>query len=340
MKEAFDPDRFLFRGLHRLIRVGTASDRYAGWIGQIYSADRFGSRISTRTNRVGGKSFKEPVLPVESVEEYFRHFSVLELDSTFYSLLLDEEMRPTPTFRLLQRYRNHLQEKDRLILKVPQAVCARRLLRKGAFLENPDCFRADLFIRRFLEPATELLGESIAAFVFEQEYVRKDEARGEDHEFAAMLEGFFSEVPRDARYHMELRTEALLQEDYFQVLEKFGVGQVLSHWTWLPTLKAQFRRGGKRFLNSGSNALIRLMTPRGVRYEKAYAMAFPFDREVDGMMTPGMIEQTADLMLAAVEEGVTMNVVINNRAGGNAPLIARRISRRFSEASRSGSAQG
>jgi hypothetical protein len=65
-------------------------------------------------------------------------------------------------------------------------------------------------------------------------------------------------------------------------------------------------------------------------------MAFPFDREVEGMMTPGMVEQTADLMVAAIEQGVTTHVVINNRAGGNAPLIARRISQKFSELLSSG----
>lgn len=106
MTKTFAPDEFRFRGIHPLIRMGTASDRYAGWIGQIYSRERFGTRISRRVNRVGGKSFKEEVLPVESVGEYFEHFSVLELDSTFYSLLLDEEMRPTPIFTLLQNY-NH-----------------------------------------------------------------------------------------------------------------------------------------------------------------------------------------------------------------------------------------
>jgi hypothetical protein len=54
------------------------------------------------------------------------------------------------------------------------------------------------------------------------------------------------------------------------------------------------------------------------------------------MMTPGMVEQTADLMVAAIEQGVTTHVVINNRAGGNAPLIARRISQKFSELLSSG----
>lgn len=73
------------------------------------------------------------------------------------------------------------------------------------------------------------------------------------------------------------------------------------------------------------------MTPIGIRYEAAYALSFPFDREVDGMMSPGMVEEAVDLMLAAVKKGVTLHVIVNNRAGGNAPLIAQRISGRFSE---------
>jgi uncharacterized protein YecE (DUF72 family) len=336
-RDTFSPGQFLFRGLHPCIRMGTASDRYAGWIGQIYP-ERYWDRITTRVHTVGGKTFKEQVLPIESVKEYFRHFSVLELDSTFYSLLLDEDMKPTPVHRLLRRYREHLLEGDRLILKVPQVICAQKLLRRGRYEANPDCLNPALFTRRFLDPALELLGEKIAAFVFEQEYTKQGEDRVSPSQFASMMEGFFGEIPPDSRYHMEVRTEAFLRAPYLDVLEKFGVGQVLSHWTWLPPLRRQFRRGGQKFRNSGASAVVRLMTPLGVRYEEAYKMSYPFDREVDGMMSPGMTEETAEIMLAAVNKEVTLHVIINNRAGGNAPLIAQEISRRFSEIAAHGDA--
>ena len=48
---------FQFRNLHPKILMGTASDRYSGWIGQIYTKERYEGRISRRTNTVGGKSF-------------------------------------------------------------------------------------------------------------------------------------------------------------------------------------------------------------------------------------------------------------------------------------------
>ena len=97
-------ERFQFRDLHPKILLGTASDRYAGWIGQIYTKERYEGRISRRTNTVGGKSFVEEVLPVESVEEYFEHFRVLEIDYTFYSLLMDEDGKPTQNYHVLKRY--------------------------------------------------------------------------------------------------------------------------------------------------------------------------------------------------------------------------------------------
>ena len=72
---------FNFRDLHPNILLGTASDRYAGWIGQIYSEGRYDDRITRRTKKVRGKSFVEEVLPVASVTEYFEHFPTLVIDA-------------------------------------------------------------------------------------------------------------------------------------------------------------------------------------------------------------------------------------------------------------------
>ena len=82
-------------------------------------------------------------------------------------------------------------------------------------------------------------------------------------------------------------------------------------------------------MNAGGRCLLRLMTPRGVRYEEAFATAFPFDRIVEGMMSPGMIDDTVSLMKEAASRGSSATVIVNNRAGGNAPLIAEQIAGEF-----------
>ena len=329
-QEALNLERFQFRGLNPQVSIGTASDRYAGWIGQIYSEGRYKDRISTRSHTVAGQSFREEVLPVESVEEYFEHFPVLEMDFTFYGLLLGQDRTPTQTFRVLQAYRRYLSRDDRLVLKVPQVIFAQRLWRAGKFVENPDYLNAEIFMHQFYEPAVDLLGNLINGFIFEQEYQPKKD-RTSPTEYAEALDGFLTEIPEDDRYHIETRTEPYLSAPYFKVLEAHGVGQVLSHWTWLPPLRNQFAKSGGRFSNAGSQCIMRLMTPLRVRYEEAYATAFPFDTVVGGMLHPHMVEDTVEIMSTAIDRGLHATVVVNNRAGGNAPLIAQRISERFLE---------
>ncbi|MBW2009055.1 MAG: DUF72 domain-containing protein [Deltaproteobacteria bacterium] len=109
---------------------------------------------------------------------------------------------------------------------------------------------------------------------------------------------------------VELRTEALLGGAVLEVFARHGLGQVLSHWTW-----------GTWYCVS--------WTPRGMRYEEAYAKAHPFDALVEGMMSAPMVEESADIAARAMEQGVRVSVIVNNRAGGNAPLIARHVAECF-----------
>ena len=319
---------FRFRQIHPQVAIGTATDRYSGWIGKIYTAGRYEGRVTKRTHEVGGRPFIEEVLPVESVEEYFEHFGALELDATFYRPLLDEHLHPTETFHLLRTYAGHLKEGDRVILKAPQAVVAPRVRRGGAFTSNPDYLDADLFARRFYAPAVKLLHGHLAGILFEQEYRRAAERDAVEDE-AADLERFFRRIPADKRYHLELRTEAYLAAPVFDVLARTGVGQALSHWTWLPSLAEQFARAGERFFNEGGEVLIRLLTPHGMRYEDSYAQAWPFDRLVEGMLSERMLDEAAAIMRRVVAAERHVTVIVNNRAGGNAPLIAEKLVERF-----------
>ena len=201
------------RDLRQNLFIGTASDRYAGWIGEIYSKGRYEKGITRRSQKVGDKTFTEETLPVESVAEYFEHFPFLEIDNTFYRI--------------------------------------------------------------------------------------------------------------------ELRTEAYLADPVLDVLKKHGVGVVFSHWTWLLPLRKQFAKVRTGFFNSENQVVIRFITPLRMCYEESYARAFPFDKMVPGMLDPEMIEDTAKIANEAVKDKVQVHLIINNRAGGNAPLIAQKIADRL-----------
>jgi hypothetical protein len=84
-----------------------------------------------------------------------------------------------------------------------------------------------------------------------------------------------------------------------------------------------------RFFNSGNQVVIRLITPLRMSYEESYAKAFPFGKMVSGMLDTGMIEDTAKIVNEATKDKVQVYLIINNRAGGNAPLIAEKIAARI-----------
>jgi len=328
VEEKINLKRYRFRGLHPNISIGMASDRYAGWIVQVYSEGRYTKEIKPRTHKVGEKSFTEEVLPVESVEEYFEHFPILEIDYTFYRPLLDKNGKPTPNYFTLKEYQNYLKKDDHLILKVPQLISAKRLRRGGKFIENETYLNPEIFTNQFYKPAVEILGSNLRGFIFEQEYQPKKE-RVEVEEMAKSLDAFLKVIPKDKRYHIELRTEAYLSEPVFDILEKHGVGLVYSHWTWLPPLSKQFSKTKGRFFNSEGDSIIRLMTPLRMSYEESYAKAFPFDKMVDGMMNPEMIDDTIQIIMEGIRRRKRMNLIINNRAGGNGPIIAQEIAKRL-----------
>jgi hypothetical protein len=50
---------------------------------------------------------------------------------------------------------------------------------------------------------------------------------------------------------------------------------------------------------------------------------------VEGMLQPEMVLDTVEIIKTAVEKGLMVNLIINNQAGGNAPLVAREIAEKF-----------
>ena len=66
-------------------------------------------------------------------------------------------------------------------------------------------------------------------------------------------------------------------------------------------------------------------------YEDSYAKAFPFDKMVDGMMNPVMIDDAVEIIMEGIRRRKRMNLIINNRAGGITRMIAQQIAKRLKE---------
>lgn len=330
-------DAFELRHVHPNLRLGTASDRYAGWIGQIYPA-YYQRTIKTRSRRLEGRTFEERTLPVSSVRDYFAHFDVLELDFTFYRPLREADGRPTASLFTLQQYALHAPPDAQFLLKAPQQFFAATLRRSRngtvTYEPNPHYLNAEACRQQFLEPAREVLGTRLLGVIFEQEYRRVDDSPDPAANVAA-LDAFFDRLGSDVQAHLELRSPHLLTPVYFDWLARRGLGFVFSHWTWLPSLRRQWRLCGERFTAADRNAIVRLLTPLEMTYAEAYTRAYPFDRPVPELaetrQAREMVLDVTALVFRAAMEGVIVNVIANNRAWGNAPDLARTIARRVLE---------
>lgn len=328
-------DRFVFHAVHPHVRFGTASDRYAGWIGSIYP-EHYAARIKARKRKLGGQTFEERTLPIASVRDYFDHFGILELDFTFYRPLLDREGAPTNNLYVLEQYADQAPPEARFLLKAPQQFFARRLRRtregRTVHEDNPDYLDAAGVNAQFLTPARDVLGDRLAGVLFEQEYQRRADSPHVEA-FLGDLDAFFSALPGGIQYHLEIRSPHLLLPPYFAWLESRGLGYVFSHWTWLPPLREQWKLCGGRFTAADRTVVARLLTPLRMPYAEAYAAAYPFDRPVPALSeTDGarhMVLDATALAFQAMGQGAILNLILNNRAWGHSPSLARAIAYRI-----------
>ena len=330
-----EAERFDLRRIHPVLHFGSASDRYAAWIDQVYPRDVWADQVTTRRKAVAGRSYEERLLPVASVEDYFLHFGVLEVDSTYYRPLLEASGKPSPGLFALEHYADAAPANARFLLKAPQQFVARRLRRKvdgrWAYVDNPDFFDAQAFAARFLIPAQQKLGVKLAGVILEQPYERAADSPSSEV-FVDEWARFMDEVP-DAPYHVEVRSSHQLTARYFEWLSNAEVGFCFSHWQWLPPLVDQWRMVGERFASAGGRAVLRLVQPRDMDYAESWRLAYPFEDAAPGLSdTPAarrMIDEATALMYQAVEAGVVLDVIGNNRAWGNTPDLDRTLAHRF-----------
>ena len=283
--------------LSPLIRFGTSTWTYEGWQGQVYKREYVKSTFTR-----------------ECLGEYCQYqyngeplFRTVGNDSTFY--------RP-PSTNQLRRYLSQIPEDFQMCFKVWEEITIPSFaqhVRYGARagLPNPRFLDAKLFNDLVLTPYRETKFEPHTGpflFEFQRHGMSTDE-------FCSRLDGFFSQLPQDFRYAVEIRNAGLLGSEYHKVLETHGVAHVYNHWSYMPPLAEQHARMGTF---TAPFAVLRLLTPLNLSYEVARKRAEPYAKIVEEL--PEMRRETVQLVQQAVNEGRYAYVLVNNRSEGNAPL--------------------
>jgi uncharacterized protein YecE (DUF72 family) len=233
-------------------------------------------------------------------------------DSTFY--------RP-PSANQLRHYLNQIPEDFQMCFKVWEEITIPSYAKQPRYgaragQPNPRFLDTKLFNELVLTPYREAQFEPHAGpflFEFQRHGISTDE-------FCSRLDGFFSQVPKDFQYAVEIRNAGLLGPEYHEVLETHGVAHVYNHWAYMPALAEQHAR-----LDSFTApfTVLRLLTPLKMSYEAAKKRAEPYTKIVEEL--PEMRRETVELVRKAVAENRRAYVLVNNRSEGNAPLTVQAL---------------
>ena len=284
------------------IRFGTSSWAYEGWQGLVYHQKYPKNRFSQDT-----------------LAEYAAYavtgtplFRTVGIDHSFY--------QPAGITQLAH-YAEQVPDDFRFCSKVWEDITIpsyANLPRYGikAGKPNPRFLDAGAFRDLVLEPAQEGLGKKLGPFIFEFQRWGIEPAT-----FLDKLERFLGQLPAGPQYATEVRTPALLGPRYRDILRAHAVAHVYNHWTAMPPLAEQHHLLEQTF--TASHVVMRLLTPLGLKYEKAVERYKPYDRIV--LPQPRMRQETIELVKRAAAEGKSAYVLVNNRSEGCSPLTVQAL---------------
>lgn len=283
----------------RNILIGGSSWKYEGWLGQVYSRERYLSR---------GR-FSKKLFEAECLREYAETFPTVCGDFAFYQF---------PTEEFWRNLFGKTPENFRFAFKVPEQITCRVFPthpRYGPQAGNDNEAFLDLQMLRemFLRPLMPYQKKT-AVLIFEfGAFGRKSFA--DVSAFLDRLDPFLAGLPPEFRYAVEIRNPDFLAHDYFACLRSHGVAHVYNAWSKMPELQVQLAIPEAATANFG---VCRALLRRGRVYEDAVKTFSPYTEVQDP--NPEARDSMKILIGRAKENNEFFFMYVNNRLEGNAPI--------------------
>jgi uncharacterized protein YecE (DUF72 family) len=295
----------LQRWASRGVFFGTSSWKYEGWLGQVYTRERYLAR-----GRLSATQFEKHCL-----EEYAEIFPSVCGDFSFYQFYSEQYW---------QRLFAQVPPSFRFGFKVPELITAPSFPDHDRYGErrgrhNEQFLDAQMLQRQFLERLQPHAAQ-VGYLVFQFPQLSKA-VLGDNGRFLERLDRFLGELPATFRYGVEVRNERLLGAPYFDCLRRHRVAHVLNSWTRMPTIGAQLSLPG----SITTDVLIsRVLLKPGRTYEQAVKLFQPYDQVKDAY--PQGYRDVANLVRAATQAPQRRAfIAVNNRFVGNAIVAIREI---------------
>jgi uncharacterized protein YecE (DUF72 family) len=277
--------------------LGGSSWKYEGWLGQVYSPERYLVR-----GRFSRKRFEQ-----ECLSEYAETFPIVCGDFSFYQF-------PSADFwKRLFDSAPGLQ----FGFKVPEEITVHTF--PGHPRYGP---RAGTLNPNFLHPEylqTELLQllepyrSQVAVLIFEFTAFAPS-AFADADAFAQTLSDFLGCLPPLFRYAVEIRNPEFLDPVYLNVLREHGVAHVLNSWTRMPPLEQQLAFPG---VFTSDFTVARALLRPGRPYEDAVRLFSPYTTTQDPNQE--VRDALRNLLIRGKQRGEPTFIFVNNRLEGNAP---------------------
>ncbi|MDB6125144.1 MAG: hypothetical protein JWQ71_4137 [Pedosphaera sp.] len=282
--------------------IGTSSWKYPGWMGQLYTEDRYIWR---------GK-FAESRFNNNSLAEYAEVFKTVCVDAAYYKF---------PDRRYLEGLIKEVPDDFRFTFKVTDDITIKRfsnLPRYGnrAGKVNEHFLNAELFARGFLAPFEEFK-KNVGMIIFEfARFYRTDFAQG--REFVELLDRFLAQLPKGWRYGVEIRNRTFLQPEYFAMLARHGVAHVYNSWAEMPAVSEQLALPGS--VTNPEFAGARFLLKPGRTYQEAVDRFSPYKEIKERYEEARAAAVRLLLMVLKDVEPRELFLYFNNRLEGNALL--------------------
>lgn len=276
--------------------MGTSSWSFPGWRGIVY-----------------GNECNESRLAREGLEAYALHplLRAVGIDRTYYAPLRAADFA---------RYASAVPGDFRFLVKAWDGLLLERFPRHSRYGAsagevNPHFLDPACATDVMIAPACEGLGAKLGTMLFQF----TPERRGlfaDPPAFAARLHTFLAALPRGVLYAVELRTPALLTNDYVDALAGSGATHAFTVHPAMPDLDTQY--AGVASVSDSHPLVVRWMLHAGLRYEQAAQRFAPFSQLT--MEDRPSRTAIARLVRRAVAMGRESTVIVNNKAEGSAPL--------------------
>jgi uncharacterized protein YecE (DUF72 family) len=281
----------------RKLFLGGSSWKYEGWLGQVYTPERYLVR-----GRFSRKRFEQ-----ECLAEYAETFPIVCGDFSFYQF-------PNAEFwkRLFGGAPQLL-----FAFKVPEEITVHSFPGHPRYGARAGCLNTNflhpgLLISEFLDLLTPYRSQT-ALILFEFTAFPPG-AFGDAEAFAETLSDFLGALPTTFRYGVEIRNPEFLHPAYLQVLAAHGVAHVLNSWTRMPSLPEQLSFPGVLTTDfTVSRALLRPGRP----YEEAVRLFAPYSSTRDP--NQDVRDALRNLLIRAKQRGEPTYIFVNNRLEGNSP---------------------